>query len=81
MTTSYKFPLRVDMEIKLNGGLTWEMVGVRTTINSMEIEEWSNLSVQLTKAKLGLEGLNTGQEDAEAGALEEYATVLPFELS
>ena len=26
------------------------------------------------------EGLSTGQEDAEAGTLEEYATVLPFEL-
>ena len=25
-------------------------------------------------------GLSTGQEDAEAGTLEEYATVLPFEL-
>ena len=35
---------------------------------------------QFTEAKLGLEGLGTGQEDAEAGTLEEYATVLPFEL-
>ena len=25
-------------------------------------------------------GLSTGQEDAEAGTLEEYATVLPFKL-
>ena len=25
-------------------------------------------------------GLGTGQEDAEAGTLEDYATVFPFEL-
>ena len=29
---------------------------------------------------MGLEGLSTGQEDAEAGTLEEYAIVLPFKL-
>ena len=29
---------------------------------------------------MGSEGLSTGQEDAEAGTLEEYATMLPFEL-
>ena len=27
-----------------------------------------------------VQDLSTGQEDAEAGTLEEYATVLPFEL-
>ncbi|RRT71364.1 hypothetical protein B296_00005196 [Ensete ventricosum] len=32
-------------------------------------------------SKLGLGDLSTGQEDAEAGTLEEYATLLPFELS
>ena len=37
-------------------------------------------ATQFAKAKLGSEGLSTGQEDAEAGTLEEYATVLPFEL-
>ena len=35
---------------------------------------------QFTEAKLGSEGLSTGQEDVEAGTLEEYATVLPFKL-
>ncbi|RWW77905.1 hypothetical protein BHE74_00013901 [Ensete ventricosum] len=38
-------------------------------------------AIQLTEAKLGLEGLSMGQEDTEADTLEEYATVLPFELS
>ncbi|RRT62537.1 hypothetical protein B296_00003049 [Ensete ventricosum] len=33
---------------------------------------------QLTEAKLGSEGLSRGQEDAEAGTLEEYAKVLSF---
>ncbi|RWW23748.1 hypothetical protein GW17_00011996, partial [Ensete ventricosum] len=37
--------------------------------------------IQLAKAKLGSEGLSMGQEDAKAGTLEEYSTVLPFELS
>ena len=37
-------------------------------------------ATQLAEAKLGSEGLSTGQEDAEAGTLEEYATVLSFEL-
>ncbi|RZS00211.1 hypothetical protein BHM03_00029873 [Ensete ventricosum] len=36
---------------------------------------------QLAEAKLGSEGLSTGQEDTEAGTLEEYAIVLSFELS
>ncbi|RRT51483.1 hypothetical protein B296_00045701 [Ensete ventricosum] len=35
--------------------------------------------IQFAEAKLGLEGLSTGQEDVEVGTLEEYATVLPFE--
>ncbi|RWW13113.1 hypothetical protein GW17_00023191 [Ensete ventricosum] len=34
-----------------------------------------------TELSFGREGLSTGQEDAEASTLEEYATVLPFELS
>ena len=38
-------------------------------------------TTQLAEAKLGSEKLGTGQEDAEAGTLEEYATVLPFKLS
>ncbi|THU72771.1 hypothetical protein C4D60_Mb04t15700 [Musa balbisiana] len=33
------------------------------------------------EAKLGLESLGTGQEDAEAGTLEEYATVVPFKVA
>ena len=37
-------------------------------------------ATQFAEAKLGSEGLSTGQEDAEAGTLEEYATVLPFKL-
>ncbi|RZS07408.1 hypothetical protein BHM03_00038241 [Ensete ventricosum] len=37
-------------------------------------------AIQLAKVK-GSEGLITKQEDAEAGTLEEYATLLPFELS
>ena len=37
-------------------------------------------ATQFAETKLGLEGISTGQEDAEAGTLEEYATVLPFEL-
>ncbi|RRT36826.1 hypothetical protein B296_00042152, partial [Ensete ventricosum] len=36
--------------------------------------------IQLAEAKLGLGYLSTGQENAEAGTLEEYATVLSFEL-
>ncbi|RRT73197.1 hypothetical protein B296_00012913 [Ensete ventricosum] len=89
MTILYEGTLRVDVEIRLNGGLTRRMVGVRATINSMQIEEWSNLDafdegtkvIQLAKAKLGSEGLSTEQEDIEAGTLEEYAKMLPFELS
>ena len=38
-------------------------------------------ATQLAEAKLGSEGLSTGQEDAEASTLEEYAIVLPFKLS
>ncbi|RWW65522.1 hypothetical protein BHE74_00027166 [Ensete ventricosum] len=38
-------------------------------------------ATQLAEAKLQSEGLSTRQEDAEAGTLEEYATMLPFELS
>ncbi|RWW77501.1 hypothetical protein BHE74_00014338 [Ensete ventricosum] len=42
----------------------------------------SGLAVtQLAEAKLRSEDLSIGQEDAEAGTLEEYATVLSFELS
>ena len=37
-------------------------------------------ATQFAEAKLGSEGLSTRQEDAEAGTLEEYATVLPFKL-
>ncbi|THU48035.1 hypothetical protein C4D60_Mb09t21980 [Musa balbisiana] len=37
-------------------------------------------ATQFAEAKLGSEGLGTGQEDAEAGTLEEYVTVLPFKL-
>ena len=37
-------------------------------------------ATQFAEAKLGTECLSTGQEDAEAGTLEEYAIVLPFEL-
>ncbi|RRT78717.1 hypothetical protein B296_00008468 [Ensete ventricosum] len=33
------------------------------------------------RASVGSEGLSTGQEDAEASTLKEYATVLSFELS
>ncbi|RWW60172.1 hypothetical protein BHE74_00032846 [Ensete ventricosum] len=36
--------------------------------------------IQLAKAKLGPEGLSTGQEDAEAGTLEEYATRQVFRV-
>ena len=42
--------------------------------------EGGTKATQFAEAKLGTEGLSTGQEDAEAGTLEEYATVLPFEL-
>ncbi|RWW62422.1 hypothetical protein BHE74_00030448 [Ensete ventricosum] len=38
-------------------------------------------ATQLAKAKLGSEGLSTGQEDTEAGTLEDYVIVLLFELS
>ena len=37
-------------------------------------------ATQFAEAKLSSEGLSTGQEDSEAGTLEEYATVLPFKL-
>ena len=37
-------------------------------------------ATQLAEAKLGSEGLGTGQEDAEADTLKEYAIVLPFKL-
>ncbi|RZR89205.1 hypothetical protein BHM03_00016895 [Ensete ventricosum] len=37
--------------------------------------------IQLAEAKLGSGDLSMGQEDGETGTLEEYATVLPFELS
>ncbi|RZR77306.1 hypothetical protein BHM03_00002344 [Ensete ventricosum] len=37
--------------------------------------------LHLRKAKLGSEGLSTGQEDAEVSTLGEYVTVLSFELS
>ena len=37
-------------------------------------------ATQFAEGKLGSEGLSTGQEDAEAGTLEEYVIVLPFEL-
>ncbi|RZS01707.1 hypothetical protein BHM03_00031614 [Ensete ventricosum] len=36
--------------------------------------------IQLAEAKLESEDLSTGQEDAEAGTLEEYVIVLLFEL-
>ena len=37
-------------------------------------------ATQFAEVKLGTEVLSTGQEDAEAGTLEEYATVLSFKL-
>lgn len=37
-------------------------------------------ATQLAEVKLGSEGLGTGQEDAKADTLEEYATVLLFKL-
>ena len=37
-------------------------------------------ATQLAEAKLGLEGLGTGQEGAEAVTLEEYTIVLPIKL-
>ena len=37
-------------------------------------------ATQLAEAKLGSEGLGTGQEDTEEGTLKEYTTVLPFKL-
>ena len=37
-------------------------------------------ATQFAEEKLGTEGLSTGQEDAEAGTLEEYAIVLSFKL-
>ncbi|RWW19990.1 hypothetical protein GW17_00015919, partial [Ensete ventricosum] len=36
--------------------------------------------IQLAEVKLGSGYLSTRQEDVEAGTLEEYTTVLPFEL-
>ncbi|RWW88036.1 hypothetical protein BHE74_00003099, partial [Ensete ventricosum] len=36
--------------------------------------------IQLAEAKLGSGYLSTGQEDVEAGTLEEYVIVLSFEL-
>ncbi|RRT72858.1 hypothetical protein B296_00030108 [Ensete ventricosum] len=38
-------------------------------------------ATQLVEVKLQSEGLSTRQKDAEASTLEEYATMLPFELS
>ena len=35
--------LRINVEIKLNRGLTHEMVGARVTINSMQTKKRSNL--------------------------------------
>ena len=37
-------------------------------------------ATQFIEVKLGSEGLSTGQEDLEAGTLEEYAIVLSFNL-
>ncbi|THU58745.1 hypothetical protein C4D60_Mb03t17650 [Musa balbisiana] len=37
-------------------------------------------ATQFTEAKLGSEGLSTGQEDVKVSTLEEYAIVLPFKL-
>ena len=37
-------------------------------------------ATQFAEAKLGSEGLSTGQVDAEAGTLEEYAIVLQIKL-
>ncbi|RRT79135.1 hypothetical protein B296_00022946 [Ensete ventricosum] len=66
MATSYEGTLRVDMEIRLNGRLTHEMVGARATIDSMQIKRrnWKEV-IQLAEAKLGSEGLSIGQEDAK----------------
>ena len=36
---------------------------------------------QLAEAKLGSEGFDIGQEDVDAGTLEENTVVLPFKLS
>ncbi|RZR90191.1 hypothetical protein BHM03_00018038 [Ensete ventricosum] len=43
--------------------------------------EHTHLVTQLVDVKLRSKGLSTGQEDVEAGTLEEYAIVLSFELS
>ena len=42
--------------------------------------EGGTKATQFAEAKWGSEGLSMGQEDAEAGTLEEYAIVLPFKL-
>ncbi|RRT48415.1 hypothetical protein B296_00032648 [Ensete ventricosum] len=55
MATSYEDILRVDVEIELNGGLTRGMVGMRATVNSMQIESratWVELS-ELSKPHEG----------------------------
>ena len=45
-----------------------------------EAFEGGTKATQFAEAKLGTEGLSTGQEDSEVGTLEEYAIVLPFKL-
>ena len=45
-----------------------------------EVFDGETKLTQLTKAKLGSEGLGTEQEDADVGTLEEYATMLTFKL-
>ncbi|RRT85817.1 hypothetical protein B296_00000427 [Ensete ventricosum] len=68
MTTSYEAPFRVDIEIRFNGGLTHRVVGIKATINSMQIKERSNF----VRIKRPLHGAR-GRRD---GTLEEYVTVI-----
>ena len=55
-----------------------ELLGTCTLFG--EAFDGGTKATQFAEAELSSEGLSTGQEDAEAGTLEEYATVLPFEL-
>ena len=50
------------------------------TLYLEEVFDGGTEATQLAEAKLGSESLGMGQEDAEAGTLEEYATVLSFKL-
>ncbi|RWW53173.1 hypothetical protein BHE74_00040361 [Ensete ventricosum] len=65
MATTYEGTLRVDVEIELNGGLTRGMVGMRATINSMQIERQSKLGWNLVKYPSRMKGV-----DVEDGNME-----------